>query len=458
MSFFEELRRRNVLPIGVAYLVVLWLLIEVGRIILPAFGAPPWAMRAFSVLLILGFPIALVLAWGYKLTPDGINADNSNSKSRGSKLDFIIIGGLAIAVVLSTYDVLMWDKSGSPRLGVEDRNSIAVLPFVSVSTDESDAIFAAGIQQDIVNQLGNIPTVRVASSTSAMDYRGTTKNVRTIGEELGVATLLEGTVRRAGDQVRITVQLIDTKTDEHLWAESFNRELAGSDIFQIQEEIARSIADTLKLATDDPKFSLEGEFDCQSLGITDTECADYDSIIDGLNSATIAYNRPQTMMLNKPIDISLALGFAKDSRPESAVEDLPGETVRAKTRITRQMSAELQGATFEITPEGPQRRVITRAAETQWMWRVKPLEQGRNKQITLSVYIHIEDAGQITAPITIRTFRDRIFVKVSVWDKVTRFVKEKINPIYAAIGAIASVVGGAWAFFVWWKKKEWRLK
>ena len=256
-SVWGELKRRNVVKVAVAYAIVGWLLIEVASVLLPTFQAPEWVMRVFSFFILMGFPIALILSWAYELTPEGIKTTksvepaDSITKVTGRKLDFAIIGALVLALGFVVYNYVLDEPPSSGVVG-EIRRSIAVLPFDNRSNDENDAFFVDGIHDDILTQLAKISSLKVISRTSVMIYRDTTKNMKTIGEELGVATLLEGGVQRAGDRVRISVQLIDTNTDEHLWAESYNRELTAANIFEIQEQMATEIAAALR-ATLSPK-------------------------------------------------------------------------------------------------------------------------------------------------------------------------------------------------------------
>jgi TolB-like protein/Tfp pilus assembly protein PilF len=262
MSLMTELKRRNVFRVGVAYAIVSWLLVEVASVVLPTFGAPEWVMKVFTFLVTLGFPLALILAWAFELTPEGIKreaeVDRTGSITRvtGRKFDFAIIGLLVLAVVFLIVDnyVLETDPDqaevATERVlgGVEVAHeaSIAVLPFANRSANEADAFFVDGIHDDILTHLAKIRSLKVISRTSVMEYRNTTKNLKTIGQELGAATVLEGGVQRAGNQIRVNVQLIDAQTDDHLWAEIYDRKLTVENIFAIQTEIAMAIADALQ--------------------------------------------------------------------------------------------------------------------------------------------------------------------------------------------------------------------
>ncbi len=262
MSLITELKRRNVFRVGVAYAIVAWLLVEVASVVFPTFGAPEWVMKVVTFLVILGFPLALILAWAFELTPEGIKRETavdsgeSITSKTGRKLDFAIIGLLVIAVVYFAVDKFVLDaqpeqaevvaeQASGPESVVREK-SVAVLPFENQSRDAANEPFTIGIHDDILTQISKIRALKVISRTSVMEYRNTTKNLKTIGQELGAATVLEGGVQRAGDRVRINVQLIDAATDKHLWADTYDRRLTAENIFAIQTEIATAIADALR--------------------------------------------------------------------------------------------------------------------------------------------------------------------------------------------------------------------
>ena len=271
-GIFEELKRRNVFRVATVYIIVAWLIAQVASLAADSFGAPGWFMKMFIVLLALGFPVALIFAWAFELTQEGIklekDVDRSQSVTRGTgrRLDFMIIGILLIALAYSMIirfeqnaqlgeqaivDLTVdQDATGVP--GVIDRKSVAVLPFANRSADPDSQFFVDGMHDDILTQLAKIGALKVISRTSVMEYRDTTKNMRTIGAELGVATLVEGGIQRSGNSVRINVQLIDANTDEHLWAEIYSRKLTADNLFAIQEEISSAVAQALN-ATLSPK-------------------------------------------------------------------------------------------------------------------------------------------------------------------------------------------------------------
>ena len=252
-SFVAELQRRNVLKVAAAYALVSWILIEAGSVLLPTFGAPEWFFRVYVLIVAAGFVVSLVVAWIYEVTPEGVKRDKDVDRSTsvtgqtGRRLNYGIIGLLAVALAISiTLNVTGVRQGDAPADDVTRQGSIAVLPFTSRSTDPENALFTDGIHDDLLTSLANVRALKVISRTSVLKYRDTTKNLREIGNELGVANVLEGSVQRAGNNVRINVQLIDARTDEHIWAKIYDRELTAKNIFRIQSEISRAITGALR--------------------------------------------------------------------------------------------------------------------------------------------------------------------------------------------------------------------
>ncbi len=247
-NFFAELKRRNVYKVAIAYAVVAWLLLQAASILFPTFEAPPWTMKVFVALIALGFPIALVLAWAFELTPEGIkraeDVDVSKSITRksGRKLDFFIIAVLLLVIGILVFQRL--HPTVSPAVSLSLEKSIAVLPFDNLSRDPDNAYFSDGIQDEILTKLAGIGDLKVISRKSSAKYKSTPEDLKTVARELGVATVLEGSVQRAGDKVRVNVQLLDARIDTHLWAKSYDRDL--KDVFTVESEVAQEIADTLR--------------------------------------------------------------------------------------------------------------------------------------------------------------------------------------------------------------------
>jgi TolB-like protein/Tfp pilus assembly protein PilF len=251
-KFFGELKRRNVYKVAVAYAVVAWLLIQAATQVFPFFEIPNWAIRLVVLLLIIGFPVALILAWAFELTPEGIkraeDVDPSQSITRrtGRTVDFLIIGILLFVIGVFAYQRFGPGQKALVTVPPAFREkSIAVLPFENRSEDKENTFFANGVQDEILTDLARIADLKVISRTSVMQYRmGVVRNLREIRQQLGVAHVVEGSVQRAGNRVRVNAQLVDARTDAHLWAQTYDRDL--SDVFAIQSEIAEAIAAQLQ--------------------------------------------------------------------------------------------------------------------------------------------------------------------------------------------------------------------
>jgi TolB-like protein/tetratricopeptide (TPR) repeat protein len=275
MSFFDELKRRNVIKVTVAYVVVGWLASQVAEFATENFGAPDWVLKVFVVFLLLGLPFVVIFAWAFEMTPDGIKKEKDVDRSQsitpktGRKLDFTIIGLLVLVAGYFIYESRFAENEQASKLGpdtfseavneadgslVEKKmypaqlndNSIAVLPFANRSKLEDDEFFTDGIHDDLLTQLAKIHDLKVISRTSMMKYKDTELSIPDIARELGVSTILEGGVQRAGKRIRINAQLIDVSNDQHLWAETFDREMTMENIFDIQSEITRQIVTAVR--------------------------------------------------------------------------------------------------------------------------------------------------------------------------------------------------------------------
>ncbi len=240
-GFFEEVQRRKVYRVAAAYIIAAGFIIQIGSAVFPAWELPNWTFRLVVVLLLIGFPIALILAWAYDVTPQGIRATPTISAPgahRRRNLIMLIATGVVVSAAAGFFLL--------PRLSARKIDkSIAVLPFENLSDEKENAYFADGMQDDILTNLSKIGDLKVISRMSVMSYRGNgTRNAREIGKALGVATLLEGSVRRIGNRVRVNVQLINADNDEHIWAEDYDRDL--TDVFAIQSDLAKKISATLQ--------------------------------------------------------------------------------------------------------------------------------------------------------------------------------------------------------------------
>jgi len=246
-----ELKRRKVMRVAAVYAVVGWLIIQVANATFADFEIPVWAFRFVVLMLILGFPVAIILAWAFELTPEGVKLTKNVSEEEKqvtsqSKRNWLSLGFAAAlpTVIFGTLAAYFYFNRSEPTASSE--KSIAVLPLANMSPDPENAFFADGVQEDILTNLSKIRDLLVISRSSTLQYRNPDRNLKQIGVELGVRYLAEGSVRRAGDQVLVTVQLIDTHTDGHIWAENYNRKL--DDIFAIQAAIAKEIAGQLEAA------------------------------------------------------------------------------------------------------------------------------------------------------------------------------------------------------------------
>jgi TolB-like protein/Tfp pilus assembly protein PilF len=239
-GFFEEVKRRKVYRVAAAYVIAAGFIIQIGSAVFPAWELPNWTFRLVVVLLLIGFPIALILAWAFDVTPQGIVTTPAVA-TPGSHRRRNVIMLIATGVIISAAAGFFLLPRASAR---KMEKSIAVLPFENLSEDKENAFFADGIQDDILTNLSKIGDLKVISRTSVMSYRGKTSNVRDIGKALGVSAVLEGSVRRAGNRVRVNVQLINATNDEHIWANDYDREL--TDVFMIQSDLAQKIAGELQ--------------------------------------------------------------------------------------------------------------------------------------------------------------------------------------------------------------------
>ena len=269
MSLFEELKRRNVFRVGIAYIVLAWLLLQVGDTLAPALHLPEWINSALAFFLILGFPLAIFFAWAFEMTPEGlrleknVDRDESITPTTGRKLDRTIIVMLVFALAY-----FVWQSQKAPDEEVVEtvagEPSIAVLPFENMSSDDEQEYFSDGLTEELLNLLAKIPELKVTSRTSAFFYKGKDIKLSDVGRELDVDHILEGSVRKSGNKIRITAQLIAVDTDAHLWSETWDRNL--DDVFAIQDEIAAKVVEELRIqllgdlphavATDGESYSL----------------------------------------------------------------------------------------------------------------------------------------------------------------------------------------------------------
>ncbi len=291
MSFLKELKRRNVLRVGAAYVVGSWLLIQVAETIFPLFGYGDTPARMVVIVLAIAFIPSLIFSWAFEITPEGlkrdadVDRDLSVIQTTGKKLERIILVVLALALAYFAFDKFVLDpvrdadelatatqeahQEGRSEALVDSYgdNSIAVLPFVNMSSDPEQEYFSDGISEELLNLLSKIPELRVISRSSSFAFKGEKIDIPTVAKKLNVAHVLEGSVRKAGNQVRITAQLIDARTDTHLWSETYDRELEN--IFDVQDEISEAIVGALK-----ESLNIQLETAPKTITATNTEAHD----------------------------------------------------------------------------------------------------------------------------------------------------------------------------------------
>lgn len=266
MQFFEELKRRNVVRMGVAYVVVAWIVAQVAEFLFESFGAPDWVLQSLIIVMMLGLPFVLIFSWVFELTPEGVRRETEIDRSQsitpetGRRLNTIIMGALVLAVGVLLAERFLLQPAAPPEPGqtvaaagdieasvrpaAQPEKSIAVLPFVAMSASQDDEFFADGLSEELLNVLAQIDGLKVAGRTSSFYYKGRNEDLRDIADALGVANILEGSVRRSGNKLRITAQLIEAESGFHLWSENFER--PEGDIFLIQDQIAGQVADALQ--------------------------------------------------------------------------------------------------------------------------------------------------------------------------------------------------------------------
>jgi len=283
-SVWGELKRRNVVKVAVAYSIVGWLLVEVSSTVFPIVQLPDWTVTFLTMLILFGFPVALILSWAYDLTPEGLERTGSVpvsehvAKSSGRKLDFAIIGALVLALGFVVYNYVLED---SEEVSGVLPNSVAVIPFRNDSPDPNNAYYASGIHEEILNHLVRLSALSVIARTSVEQYRDTEKSIPQIARELNVETVMEGSVRYDAGRIRITVQLNDGVTGTHLWSETYTQDF--EDIFAIESDVAMNVANALEA-----EFSLEEQERIERLPTDSTEA--YALYLRAITSTRISAN------------------------------------------------------------------------------------------------------------------------------------------------------------------------
>src|SRR5881296_2947851 len=336
-GFFEELQRRKVYRVAAAYIIAAGFIIQIGSAVFPAWELPNWAFRLVVVALLIGFPISLILAWAYDVTPQGIRATPSVSAPGAHRRRNVVMLVATGMIVSAAAGFFLLPRASARKID----KSIAVLPFENLSDEKENAYFADGIQDDILTNLSKIGDLKVISRTSVMQYRGKAPNIRDIGKALGVSTVLEGSVRRSGNKVRINVQLIDANSDQHVWANDYDRDL--TDVFAIQSDLAHEIANALQAKLSDTEKVLmerkpteNGEAYLAFVQAHDLQCAVED--LGKLKQSEQLYARAIEL------DPKFALALARYSQLESWFSHTvdPTRERRQKARALAEQALQLQ--------------------------------------------------------------------------------------------------------------------
>ena len=359
MSFFTELKRRNVVRVGIAYVVGSWALAQVAEFAVENFGAPQWALQIFVVFLILGLPVALFLAWAFELTPEGIKREKdvdrsgSNTAQTGRKLDFIIIAVLVFAVGFLLVDKFYLRSAVDPDevVATVGRQSIAVLPLENLSSDDDN--FSDGLTEEILNVLAKNRELKVAGRTSSFAFKGKTPSATEIGAALNVDHYLEGSVRRSGNTLRITAQLIKVADGFHVWSETYDRELA--EIFDIQDEIAGTIARELHLRLAPP---------------ADRPTDNIDAYIKFIEARAVLRRQPFPI---EPIDDLISAALALDPGFASALELRAivywvGSGPSWDVETSRRIANEAANAALALDPSLVAAEYLRVASTPGWSW------------------------------------------------------------------------------------------
>ena len=369
MSFFNELKRRNVFRVGIAYLVVAWLVMQVADVVINNVGAPDWVFRIIMLVLGIGFPLALIFAWAFEMTPEGLKKEKDVDRSQsitaqtGRKLDRAIIGILVVVVAYLLIDKLVLSKpqaefpASAPQVSESQSEqaqpaavaasakaaSVAVLPFVNMSGDADNEYFSDGLTETLLHMLANLPDLQVAARTSSFAFKGKNESIATIANALGVAHVLEGSVQKAGDRVRVTAQLIRADDGFHVWSQHYDRTL--NDIFAIQDEIAGDVASALGSSLLGTKVA-----DLHAVDTTDLDA--YDDYLKGLQQQAIfsyssldeAENHFKKALAHDPEFDDARLALVRNYVMKNGTGLLPDDELNAKVEpLIRQVRERIPG-------------------------------------------------------------------------------------------------------------------
>ncbi len=387
-GIFEELKRRNVFRVGVAYVVIAWLLAQVAELALDSFEAPAWVMKSILLLLAIGFPLALFFAWAFELTPEGLKKEKDVDRSQsithqtGRKLDFFIIGVLAVAVGMLLVDKFMLQPDSrdqavantptTTQQAAPDNKSIAVLPFVDMSPGKDQEYFTDGLTENLLNALAQIREIKVAGRTSSFAFKGQNQDLRSIGEQLSVQNILEGSVQKAGNRVRITAQLVNTDDGFHMWSETFDRNL--NDIFAVQDEIARAVVKALRknmLGQEEIAAGYAGNFEAYNAYLRG-QAYHSQNTFEGWEKAIEQYQRAIE------IDPEMALAWAGLSE---SISSQTGFTSRFAEGYEKARQA--AKAALALAPELPEAHLAMAKVQRSYDWDWVAVEQSLKRALEL---------------------------------------------------------------------------
>ena len=402
MSFFNELKRRNVFRVAIAYVIVAWLTMQIVDVVLNNITAPDWVFQVLMLFLAIGLPFALIFAWAFELTPEGLKKEKDVDRSQsvtqktGRRLDFLIIGVLVVGIGMLLADkFLLTDAPESTEVVADDAPalsaapdtapSVAVLPFTNMSADESSGYFSDGLADTVLHMLAQVRELRVAARTSSFQFRGQSLDITKIGEQLNVGAILEGSVQRSGDKIRVTAQLIDVSNGYHLWSANFDRNL--DDVFAIQDEIANEVVAALKV-------SLLGESE-ERLNRDQTDNIDayteYLVGIDNLNNISSESLRNAVMHLQEAIrlDPEYARAYSTLGRAYLLMQNygLMGTTqAAAAARNVAARALDLSADSSEALAVLGMAELRDGNLETAGQLLSKAIENGPNDTVALAYY------------------------------------------------------------------------
>lgn len=385
-SLFAELRRRKVIRVAAAYAVMGWVIIQVVSDMFPALNLPDWTVTLVAALLLIGFPVALLLAWAFEMTPDGVRAEpeadepgfKPDAAIRPPIIDFVLLVLLVVVLAVSGYylarqgpreDESAFETTDGVISEATGLQSIAVLPFLDLSSEGDQQYFADGIAEEILNALAGTKGLKVAARTSSFQFRGEARDVSEIGQVLGVQTLLEGSIRKAGNRVRITVQLINVADGFHIWSHTFDREL--TDIFAIQDEIAHNIVGALlgelDVGEDDPAAPIAGTTNLEAFSLyLEGSFHRHKRTLEDVTRSIELFERA------KELDPEYADAYAGLARSYFVMNNF--ENVDAVESPYWSDAREMLGRALSLNPKNPQ-ALLFYAAMRHRMWRFESAEK-----------------------------------------------------------------------------------